>query len=94
MEAIYELYSGVNKEHVKEKVKNFENKAHKAGLNNPIVEAIMSQPMTIDELYNIASLKCKESNPSIWLSQKLVEAENAGYIAKYSNGLYGPVVKE
>lgn len=47
-------------------IKQFELHKHKPGnTNNPILEALMSQCMSIDELYLIAKNKCKNKNPSV-----------------------------
>lgn len=57
-------------------------------LKNKLISAIMSQPMSTDDLYEIACRTCKDKNPSIWMSKILIEAENKKLIAKQSDGLY------
>ena len=47
----------------------------------------------MDDLYKIAKNYSKSKNPSVWLSEKLVEAESTGRVGKYPNGMYGPVLK-
>ncbi len=59
---------------------------------NPILEALMAEPMSTEALLNIAKQKCKKENPYSWLSKMLIEAENSGKICKYKDGRYGPVI--
>lgn len=59
---------------------------------NPIEKALLAQPMSIEDLYQIALKHSKAKDPSIWLSQKLIDAQNSGKVTRYSNGLYGPVL--
>lgn len=61
--------------------------------DNPILEAICAQPMTMEQLYEFAKIRCEKENPNVWLNNKLVEAELTGKIVKYKNGMYGPVME-
>ena len=93
-EILFDLFSCVKPQEYNEAVKDFESKSHKITNNdNPILNALCSQAMNMDDLYKIAKLQSKDKNPSVWLSEKLIEAEATGRISKYSNGMYGPVLK-
>lgn len=93
-EEISKLYSSVNFVNYSNTVRDYENHPHKLTYsNNPILDALQAQAMTMDDLYNIAKSKCKTKNPSVWLSEKLIEAEQSGLVSKYPNGMYGPVYK-
>lgn len=92
---LFDMYSCIKPLEYKNEIKNFNSKSHKNGNSgNPILEALLAQPMCVDELYEIASKKSHDKNPGVWLSEKLIDAERTGMVTKYSNGLYGPVVKD
>lgn len=93
-EELFDLFSCVRPQEYSEVVSDYESKPHKiTNTDNPILNALCSQAMSVDDLYQIAKHRCKDKNPSVWLSEKLVEAERSGRVAKYPNGMYGPVLK-
>lgn len=61
--------------------------------SNPILNAASAHPMSLNELLDVAS-QYDSSNPLSYLNMKLVEAENSGFICKYKDGRYGPVIKD
>lgn len=91
---LFSLYACVKPQDLASAVNEYESKPHKLEPSgNPILDALLSQAMNVEDLYEIAKRKCRDKDPSVWLSEKLVEAESSGRVAKYSNGKYGPVVK-
>lgn len=94
LDYLFSTFECSNSKEYENTVKNFENTKHKPGMiKNKILEALLSQAMTIDELYEIAKCEARDENVGLWLSQRLVEAEQTGRIAKFPNGMYGPVYK-
>lgn len=91
---LFELFSCIKPKDYDKNIQEYEKTAHKImDSDNPILNALMAQAMSLDDLYKIAKFQSKDKNPSVWLSQKLVEAENTGKVCKYPNGMYGPVLK-
>ena len=91
---LFSTFNCIKPKEYSDAVKEFESSNHRAGsMENKILEALLSQPMSIDDLYEIAKKECKNGNVGTWLSERLVEAEQSGRIAKFPNGLYGPVYK-
>lgn len=94
LQELLALFPSVCSKDLKDATKKLYSKRNKVGSSgNPILDALCSQPLSMDELYSIAKSWCKDENPNVYLSKKLVEAENSGMIAKYSNGNYGPKLK-
>lgn len=91
---LFQLFPHISSKKLDAVTKNYHSKPHKVGNSgNPILDALSSQAMSMEDLFEIAKLRSKDENPNVWLSKKLVEAENTGRIAKYPNGMYGPVYK-
>lgn len=61
---------------------------------NYLIKAIMSQPMRSEDLYEIACRYCKGKNPSVWMSQILLEAEAKKLISKQSDGYYCALMRQ
>lgn len=59
---------------------------------DPIIAAAQAQPMTMDELYAMASRGSSRDRTNALLMELLVEAEASGQIARYADGRWGPVV--
>ncbi len=65
-EILFELFSCVKPQEYNEVVKDFESNSHKITNNdNPILNALCSQAMNMDDLYKIAKLQSKDKNPSV-----------------------------
>ena len=92
--ALFEIFGFDAPKEYSQVIEDYESKPHKVlNSDNPILNALCSQAMSIDDLYKIAKNYSKSKNPSVWLSEKLVEAEKTGRVSKYANGMYGPVLK-
>ena len=92
--ALFEIYGCIANEEYSKAIKDFEQKPHKINNSkNPILNALCSQAMNMDDLYKIAKNYSRGQNPSVYLSEKLIEAEKSGRVSKYPNGMYGPVLK-
>lgn len=93
-EVLFRLFPEINKDKLIRVSKEYTGKIHKISNNkNPILNALCAQAMSVDELYELAKKVSKQKHPSVWLSEKLIEAEQTGRIIKYPNGMYGPVLK-
>lgn len=60
--------------------------------DNPLVEAIRSEPMTMDELYALACKLYGTDLARSSLTEQLAEAEALGTIARQPDGKWGPAI--
>lgn len=68
-------------------------KSGSPALSNPVVDALRSEPLGMEQLYSIAAATCEGVDARSWLMERLVEAELAGVIARHPDGRWGPAVK-
>ena len=70
--------------------------AHRGGRRSraqgadPLVAALLAEPLTMDALMDLAKRECKGDDPRSWLAVRLAEAEAAGLVARYPDGTWGP----
>ena len=60
---------------------------------DPLVEAILAQPISTEELYGLAVTEFGEQAAREIMMERLVEAEAEGVIARQPDGKWGPVAK-
>ena len=60
---------------------------------DPIIAAAQAQPMSMDELYAMASRRSSNDGAHAMLMELLVEAEASGLLARYPDGRWGPLVR-
>lgn len=65
MEHLNETFKGVLKKDVEKEVTKFENARHKNGSQNPVIEAILAQPMRPEALFEIARHNCGAKDVSV-----------------------------
>lgn len=58
--------------------------------DDPLVRAIATEPLDREQIYTIATQYCGDENPSAWAAVRIEEAQDAGLIALYPDGSYGP----
>lgn len=58
-----------------------------------LLEALMAQPMSMQQMLALAKRCCGRDDPIVWLSMWLAKQVKEGSIAQYHNGMYGPVIK-
>lgn len=56
---------------------------------DPVVAALLAEPLGMEELLGIARAHCGGEEPVGWLSERLVEAQRGGLVAQYPDGRYG-----
>lgn len=61
--------------------------------SNPVAEALRSEPLGMERLFDLAAASCGKAEPRAWLMERLVEAELAGVVARYPDGRWGPTVR-
>ena len=59
--------------------------------DDPVTEAVLAQPLSMDELYGVAVSAYGASNAQAKLMESLVKAEAAGLVARQANGRWAPV---
>lgn len=64
-----------------------------AAAAKPVVDALRSEPLGMEQLYALAASSCGDADPRSWLMESLVEAELAGAIARHPDGRWGPAAK-
>lgn len=66
---------------------------HPPEASDPIVAAIAVQPLTLDQLFPIATEHCGTQNPTTWLFEHLTQAELSGLITRLPDGRFSPCVR-
>lgn len=59
---------------------------------DPLIRAIISEPLDTEAIYALAAQLCGDENPSAWAAVRLEEAQDAGLISRYPDGTYGPLL--
>lgn len=59
---------------------------------DPLVRALIAEPLDSDQIYAFATQYCGNENPHSWAALRIEEAQDAGLIALYPNGCYGPLL--
>ncbi len=57
---------------------------------DPIIAALLAQPLGMEDLFNLAVQHCAGSEPRAWLMERLVDGETAGLIGRFPDGRWGP----
>lgn len=60
---------------------------------NEILEALLAEPMDLEELYLVAQRMHPAGDVRAWLMERLAEAEATGAVARYPDGRWGPAVR-
>jgi hypothetical protein len=58
-----------------------------------LLEALMAEPMSMQQMLEMAKRCCGRDEPIAWLAMWLAKKTKEGKIAQYANGTYGPTVK-
>lgn len=58
--------------------------------DDPLICALLTEPLSQEEIYSLALRYCKNENPSSWAAVRVEEAQDAGLISCYADGSYGP----
>lgn len=61
-------------------------------LNDPLVSAIMAEPLDPEQIHVLAQMYCGAQNPAAWSAVRIEEAQDAGLISRYPDGSYGPLM--
>ena len=64
--------------------------AKAALFDDPLICALLTEPLTQEEIYSLALRYCEGENPSAWAALRVEEAQDAGLIMCYPDGSYGP----
>lgn len=59
--------------------------------DDPLICALLTEPLSQEEIYSLALRYCKNENPSAWAAVRVQEAQDAGLISCYADGSYGPL---
>lgn len=63
---LFDLFNCVSPLDFRDAVNDYYSKPHKIGKSeNPILDALCSQAMSVDDLYKIAQKKSKDKSPSV-----------------------------
>jgi DNA processing protein len=68
------------------------NKQKRRRQEDFLMEALMAEPMSMQQMLEMAKRCCGNDEPIAWLSMWLARQTREGKIAQYGNGMYGPVV--
>ena len=61
-------------------------------MEDPLVRAIVAEPMDSESIYALAAQYCGQESPSLWAASRIEDAQDAGLISRYPDGSYGPLL--
>lgn len=65
------------------------NSEEQALLEDPLISALLAEPLSQEEIFTLAKTLCGHETPSAWSAVRIETAQNLGLITRYPDGKYG-----